>query len=106
MDIIGSAVALLIILVLAYALVKQVRYTKMIEHMAMDSSVKKQWQRKHRVMTVALVAVLLCYTLNIVSAYTTVALSNNGTALGTFVSFFVYIYAKFAMAPKQVRLYS
>lgn len=99
-DVIGIVVALLIIAVLLYALVKQWNYTKSIDNRMVNAVVKKQLKRKHRVMTISLAAVLVCYTVNIVGGVA-MGLASNVTAIGTFVSFFMYIYAKFAMAPKQ-----
>lgn len=103
-DIIGMAVVFIIISVLIYALLKQIKYTKSIKGIVGNTLFRKQLRRKNKIMTVTLLAVLLFFTMNILSGLnivTSIYISNDSTALGTFVSFFVYLYAKFAMTPKK-----
>ena len=100
-DIIGFAVVLIIISGLVYALLNQIKYSKASESIVGSPLFRKQLKRKNKVMNVTLFGVLLFFTLNIISGLNN-AISNNFTALGTFVCFFIYLYAKFAMPPKQL----
>lgn len=103
-DVIGIAIVFIIIAVLTFALLKQIKYTKSLNNRAANTLFLKQLKKKNKIMAVTLIAVLLFFTLNILtglSIISSIYLSNNFTALGTFISFFVYIYAKFAMAPKN-----
>ena len=102
-DIIGFAVVLIIISGLVYALLNQIKYSRIS---GVGSPLfKKQLKRKNKVMTVSLFGVLLFYTLNIVSGLNIVSnltFLNNFTSLGAFVSLIIFLYTKFAMTPKQV----
>lgn len=102
-EIIGYAVVFIIIAGLFYALVKQIKETMSSEHIAGSAVFRKQMARKNIVMTVALFGILVFYTLNIVSGlnFTSTRL-NSFTSLGTWISFFVYFYARLVMKPKQV----
>jgi len=103
-DVVGIAVVFIIISVLAFALLKQIKYTKSLDSMVANTLFLKQLKRKSKIMTVTLLAVLLFFTMNILTGLNIISciyISNNFTAFGTFVSFFVYLYAKFAMAPKN-----
>lgn len=103
-DVVGIAVVFIIISVLAFALLKQIKYTKSLDNMVANTLFLKQLKRKSKIITVTLLAVLLFFTMNILTGLNIISsiyISNNFTALGTFVSFFVYLYAKFAMAPKN-----
>lgn len=102
-EIIGYAVVFIIIAGLFYALVKQIKETRSSEHIAGSALFRKQMARKNIVMTTALFGILVFYTLNIVSGlnFTSTRL-NSFTGLGTWISFFVYFYARLVMKPKQV----
>lgn len=104
-EMIGYAVVFIIISGLVYALVKQIRETRSNEHIVGSPLFQKQLNRKNKIMTITLFGVLVFYTLNIVSSLnivSTIPISNSFTALGTFVSFSVYLYAKFVLKPQQL----
>ena len=104
-DIIGFAVVLIIISGLVYALLNQIKYSKASESIVGSPLFRKQLKRKNKVMTVSLFGVLLFYTLNIVSTLdiaSNITRLNNFTSLATLVSLIIFLYAKFAMPPKQV----
>lgn len=100
-EMIGFAVVGIIIAGLTYALIKQIIETKLSGSNAVGPLFRKQMARKNKVMTVALIGVIVFYTLNIMSVIaSSIPVSNSFTVLGTLVSFIVYLYAKFAMKPQ------
>ena len=102
-DMIGFVVVLIIISGLVYALLNQIKYSRIS---GVGSPLfRKQLKRKNKVMTVSLFGVLLFYTLNIVSTLdiaSNITRLNNFTSLATLVSLIIFLYAKFAMPPKQI----
>lgn len=102
-DMIGFAVVGIIIACLIYALIKQVIETKHSVSGGGSPMIRKQLVRKNIVMSVALLGILVFYTLNILSVIASfIPVSNNLTVLGTLLSFVVYFYARIVMKPKQV----
>ncbi|MFS0876019.1 4-aminobutyrate aminotransferase [Solibacillus isronensis] len=102
-DMIGFSVVGIIIACLIYALIKQVIETKHSGSGVGSRMIRKQLVRKNIVMTIALLGILVFYTLNIVSVIASfIPVSNSLTALGTWLSFVVYFYARIVMKPKQV----
>ena len=102
-DMIGFAVVGIIIACLIYALIKQVIETKHSVSGVGSPMIRKQLVRKNIVMSVALLGILVFYTLNILSVIASfITVSNNLTVLGTLLSFVVYFYARIVMKPKQV----
>ena len=101
-DMIGFAVVGIIIACLIYALIKQVIETKHSGSGVSNPMIRKQLVRKNIVMTVALLGILVFYTLNILSVIAPfIPVSNSLTVLGTLLSFFVYFFARIIMKPKQ-----
>ncbi len=102
-DMIGFAVVGIIIACLIYALIKQVIETKHSVSGVGSQMFRKQLVRKNIVMSVALFGFLVFYILNVVSGITSsIQISDNFTARGALLSFFVYFFARIVMKPKQV----
>lgn len=102
-DMIGFAVVGIIIACLIYALIKQIKETKNSGNGIGSPLYRKQLARKNKVMTVALFGFLVFYILNVVSGITSsIQISDNFTARGALLSFFVYFFARIVMKPKQV----
>ena len=102
-DMIGFSVVGIIIACLIYALIKQVIETKQSVSGVGSPMIRKQLVRKNKVMTVALFGFLVFYILNVVSGITSsIQISDNFTARGALLSFFVYFFARIVMKPKQV----
>ncbi|MGE7983376.1 4-aminobutyrate aminotransferase [Solibacillus sp. NPDC093137] len=100
-DMIGFAVVGIIIAGLTYALIKQIKETKHSGNGIGSPLYRKQLARKNKVMTVALIGVIVFYTLNILSVIaSSIPVSNSFTVLGTFLSFFVYFFARIIMKPQ------
>ena len=102
-EMIGFAVVGMIIAVLIYALIKQVKETKQSFSGGESAMIRNQLVRKNIVMTIALLGILVFYTLNILSVISsTIPVSNSLTVQGTWLSFLVYFFARIVMKPKLV----
>ncbi|MEK4387145.1 4-aminobutyrate aminotransferase [Solibacillus sp. FSL W7-1464] len=100
-EMIGFAVVGIIIAGLTYALIKQVIETKRSGSNVAGPLFRKQMAGKNKVMTIALLGILVFYTLNILSVISSsIPVSNSLTVQGTWLSFLVYFVAKFAMKPQ------
>lgn len=101
-EMIEFAVVGMIIAVLMYALIKQVKETKQ-SFSGVGSALRKQMARKNIVMTIALLGILVFYTLNILSVISSsIPVSNSLTVQGTWLSFLVYFFARIVMKPELV----
>lgn len=104
-EVIGKFVVLVIILLMTYAFIKQVNYTKSIAQLK-ENAYSKQLKRKHKFMTISLFGILVFFTMNIVVGLNIISslyVSSDFTAIGAFVSVIVYLVAKFAMKTQRIQ---
>ena len=112
-ELIGKVVVFAIVVLLTFASVRQFNYTKSLNDLKDDSLYSKQLKRKHRILTVSLIGILLSYTLNICIVFNIIpglSFLNDLSAKAMFLSIIVYFYTKYVMKPHRrqqpKRLYS
>ena len=105
-ELIGKVVVFVIVLLLTFAFYNQFKYTKSIENVKGNALFSKQLKRKHKIMTVSLLGILVFYTMNIcigLNIISSLSFSSDFMAIGFFVSVVVYLYAKFAMNLQRIQ---
>lgn len=102
-DVLSVIGLIIIISALLFALTKQIQAMKKIALETITGSVNAKKLMQHRLMTMSLAGMTIFYVLNILTGFVEGnVILGNATAIGAFICFGVYVFAKFRMGRGEI----